>query len=413
MMTWVSVSGTALAVFLIMALYMSSRLEMLEIPPVSQRSRILYGQSIDYYHDQGSGSGMGINASLAAKLYENLDGIEKYSYVYPIWKGRNEVGRHDGDKIAIQGLGVDHEFWNIYDYKFISGTPFDKETIEAGINTAILTESAARRIFKEVDVAGREIDIDNIPYTVKGVVENQYPLLPDGNIDVFINFSPKNEKDKDNIFGHTNLRLLMKEGVDAEHIKKQVEKRYDDFNRELAKEGTRVQYHQQPYTAEEMTDSFGSNNDPNLKVRKRGKALVYIILLLLPAINLSSMTRSRLNSRVSEIGVRRAFGAKKTSIISQIFTENFILSLGGGLMGLFFSILFLLFLSGYFITNYDIMTGGSLAIVSVTPVIWHIFDWATFFIAIGACLVLNILSATIPAWKASLMHPANAISQSR
>ena len=142
------------------------------------------------------------------------------------------------------------------------------------------------------------------------------------------------------------------------------------------------------------------------------KGLIFVVLLLLPSINLSSMTRSRLRSRVSEIGVRRAFGAKKRNIISQIFMENFLMSLMGGIIGLGLSLLFLLFMSEYFITNVDIMS-ESMVRIDVAPVIWNIFDWTTFFISIGACFVLNILSATLPAWRASAVEPAQAISKSR
>ena len=124
------------------------------------------------------------------------------------------------------------------------------------------------------------------------------------------------------------------------------------------------------------------------------------------------MTRSRLRYRISEIGVRRAFGAKKRNIISQIFMENFLMSLMGGIIGLGLSILFLLFMSEYFITNVDILS-ESMVRIYVAPVIWNIFDWATFFIAIGACFVLNILSATLPSWRASAVKPALAISKTR
>ena len=412
MMTWVSISGTALAIFLIMALYISSRLEQLDISPVSQRNRILTAQSIDYYHQNGSMSGMGINYSLANKLYGNLDGIEKYSYVSPIW-GKNEVGPHNGDMISSQGLKVDDQYWKIYDYTFVSGGPFEKEEVNAGIKRVIITRSTARKIFNEEDVVGRELDVDNIPFIIKGVVEDPYPLLPDGNIEIFLNYTPQDTSDEDEFFGHTNLRLLMKEGIEPDYIKKQVEKRYEDLNRELKDNGTYVLYHEQPYTSEELIDPFGSNKSPKLKTRKREQALIYIILLLLPAINLSSMTRSRLNSRISEIGVRRAFGAKKSNIVSQIFMENFLMSIGGGILGLFFSILFLFFFSGFLIQNTDIVTGLSKAPVSLAPVIWNVFDWATFFIAIGACFILNILSATVPAWRASLVHPALAIAKSK
>ena len=50
--------------------------------------------------------------------------------------------------------------------------------------------------------------------------------------------------------------------------------------------------------------------------------LVIVILLLVPAINLSSMTLSRMRKRMSEIGVRKAFGATANVLLRQVFYEN-------------------------------------------------------------------------------------------
>ena len=47
--------------------------------------------------------------------------------------------------------------------------------------------------------------------------------------------------------------------------------------------------------------------------------LVIVILLLVPAINLSSMTLSRMRKRMSEIGVRKAFGATANVLLRQVF----------------------------------------------------------------------------------------------
>ena len=414
MMTWVSISGTALAIFLIMALFMADRLKQLEIPPMSERDRILTGQGIDFSDGKGSSaSGMGIDFELAKNLYTNLDGVERISFVKIIW-WKWGAGLRNGESVASEVMGVDDEFWKIYDYNFISGKPFEPEEIESALKLAVITESLARSIFKDTDVAGREIYIDDAPYMIKGVVEDQYPLLQDGSIGVFIPFVPEAQSSYyEGVFGNTNVRLLLKEKVDPKYIKQQVAKRYDDLNRISEKEKKKFSYHDQPYTSEDLNSgSFGSNNNPHVREKRIERGLYYTFLLLLPAINLSSMTRSRVRHRISEIGVRRAFGAKKRNIISQIFMENFLISLVGGFLGLGFSILFLLFMSEYFITNVDIMS-ESMVKIDVTPVIWNIFDWATFFIAIGACFVLNILSATLPAWRASSVEPALAISKSK
>lgn len=414
MMTWVSISGTALAIFLIMAIFMADRLKELDLAPVSERDRILTGQGIDFSDGEGtSASGMGIDFELAKKLYSDLDGVERISFIKIIW-GRWGVGLRNETSSASEVMGVDDEFWKIYDYKFVSGSPFEKEEIASALKLVIITQSLARRIFNETDVAGREINVDDAPYIIKGVVEDQYPLLPDGGIDVFITFTPEAKSNYyEGVFGNTNVRLLLKRGIDSGLIKQQVAKRYEDLNRISEKENKNFSYHDQPYTSEELNSgTFGSNNNPRVSAKRIERGLYYTFLLLLPAINLSSMTRSRLRHRISEIGVRRAFGVKKRNIIGQIFMENFLISLFGGLIGLGLSVLFLLFMSEYFITNVDIMS-DSMIRIDVSPVIWNIFDWTTFFIAIGACFVLNLLSATVPSWKAASIEPANAIAKSR
>lgn len=414
MVTWVSISGTALAVFLIMAIVMSDRIVNVSISPESNRHKILKGQNIDFSSQEGSsGSGLGIDYELAKRLYTNLEGVDKISFIAYSWNPY-DVGLPKKNTITAKGLEVDDEYWRIYDYHFISGAPFEKEEIEAGKNIAVITESIAREIFKETSVAGRDIDIDGKPYLIKGVVKDPFPLLPDGTVKVFTNFSKEYMPGfGEGIFGNTAVRLLLSDGATPEDVKFQVGKRYEDINREISSEKKELKYHQQPYTSEEMSaGSFGSNNDPKLKFKTRLRGLIYVILLLLPAINLSSMTQSRLQKRISEIGVRRAFGAKRKSIITQIFTENLILSLIGGIIGLGFSLIFIAFLSGYFVSVTD-LDFNAISTFNLSPVIWHVFDFSVFFIALGACFVLNLLSAFVPAWKASGVEPAVAISKIR
>ena len=75
-----------------------------------------------------------------------------------------------------------------------------------------------------------------------------------------------------------------------------------------------------------------------MKSARRERAIIFIILLLVPAINLSSMTQSRLRQRVAEIGVRRAFGSTRMEMVGQIIMENLVVTLLAGAVGLFISI---------------------------------------------------------------------------
>ena len=417
MVTWISISGTALAIFMVMTIYLSQGLYNLEMKPAANRSRILLGQGMHSQskENRSMAAGLSIDHDLALNLYGNLDGIEKISLVGS--RGSNDAGIKNGSSVSVQTLAVDEEFWNLYDYKFISGKPFDKAENVSGNNLAILRESTAKALFRDTDIVGEIIDIDNIPYTVRGVIEDSFILLPDGKINIFTNYNhtPENSSaDDGGIFGPVSVRLLMKPGVQPDYIKQQVSKKYEDANREFSKINQELVYHQQPYTSEEIAiGGFGSNTDPELPKRKRESAIIYTLLLLLPAINLSNMTRSRLIHRVTEIGVRRAFGAKRISIITQIFSENLLMTFIGGCIGLSLSLLFMAFLSGYFMPisepgNYLLSESSK-----VSSVVWNLFNFKVFFFALGGCFILNVLSATLPSWRASLMQPATAISKSK
>ena len=111
MVTWVSISGTALAIFLIMAIFMADRLDTLDMAPDTNRSRILIGMGIHFTTDNGFHASNGIDHEFATKLYGNLDGIERTSYYtegfsYPI-------SLPQGKDFKVEPLSVDHEYWKM------------------------------------------------------------------------------------------------------------------------------------------------------------------------------------------------------------------------------------------------------------------------------------------------------------
>ena len=145
----------------------------------------------------------------------------------------------------------------------------------------------------------------------------------------------------------------------------------------------------------------GSNITPDDKEQRQQRYLLYTLLLLVPAINLSTMLQSRLRRRVSEFGVRRAFGCTRTRIITDIITENFIITLIGGVLGLALGVVFALTYTGLFDSN----PGSNFT----TPTLSVLLNWRITLSAVAACFVLNLISAAVPAWQASRLNPVNAI----
>ncbi len=134
---------------------------------------------------------------------------------------------------------------------------------------------------------------------------------------------------------------------------------------------------------------------------------VIVILLLVPAINLSSMTLSRMRKRMSEIGVRKAFGATANVLLRQVFYENLLLTLIAGAVGMLFSYACTFLLNDFLFSNSE--NRAQIGETSLSADM--LFSPWIFLAAFIFCLLLNLLSACIPAWRASRMNITDALNQ--
>lgn len=128
---------------------------------------------------------------------------------------------------------------------------------------------------------------------------------------------------------------------------------------------------------------------------------ILLILLLIPAINLSGLSLSRIKKRTEEIGIRKAFGAKKYTILIQVLFENLITSVIGGVIGLALSYVVVFQMRDWLLDIAADSTIPASTLISF-PVLLAIF---------AVCLIINLLSAGIPAYRASRMKIINSLNQ--
>jgi ABC-type antimicrobial peptide transport system permease subunit len=140
--------------------------------------------------------------------------------------------------------------------------------------------------------------------------------------------------------------------------------------------------------------------------------ILLLLLLLLPAINLSGLVSNRMESRVAEMGIRKAFGAKRTTLLREVISENLALTLLGGLAGYLLSWLFISLIRNnsvflmIFEREYDPVNN-----VSLQPDMF--FTPLLFLVAFLCCAVLNLMAALIPAWTSLRKPIVESLNQKR
>lgn len=401
----VSFIATVMSVFLFMVVAILQRLQTIPFAPESCRDRLLVGEFFHYKSIDGSGgeSSGGMSYSLARQIYGGLDGVESEAFMQPDLTTKN-VGGQVEKNFQAYCRGVDAGFFKVFDHPLVSGRYFTADEVNAGLPLIVISERTARRAFGTTDCAGKPLLLNHRKYTVSGVVKDNSFLATTACGDVFIATGPAASASNDDVyFGNTAAALVVKDGVSFSSIREQVKARYAVLDTELKPQGFKSVNHGSPYDQATIASGLGGSNMTPDDSSQTMYYILYAILLVVPALNLSSLLHSRMHKRISEIGVRRAFGCTRRRVVTDILWENFLVTLAGGFVGVTAGIVFAMTYSGLY-ENIDTYGSG------LTPALDSVINWGTIAIAVGVCFILNLISASVPAWQASRLNPVEAIN---
>lgn len=403
----VSVVATAFTIFLVMTMSVIDRVKTAEFTPETNRSRMLVATGVHIEDDNGGGSSP-LSIPFLHELYDSIDGVEALA-IFTANPDPIDVSVPGKAPLNLNYKGVDNGFWKVFEFEFIAGSPFDTEKVvwdNTGSVPVVVTESVARRLYGTTDVVGNLLDVTRIPRRICGVVKDVSPLASLAYAQLYfpIYYEPGPvAMDRSAFFGRCNGAVLARSKEDFSSIRTEVAERYKAINRRINPFGWEIIPHDQPYTVAEAATVRGTNSNPE---ERSYWWVPYLLLILVPAINLSSMTSSLLRRRRIEIGVRRAFGASIAKIMVGVLTENLMVTVIGAAIGLGVSWLFVWLGIGYLVSPN--ITVRLFLPVSVSPAV--LFSWVTFGIAAGTALLLNIFSSGLPAWNAARRNPVEALS---
>ena len=95
-----------------------------------------------------------------------------------------------------------------------------------------------------------------------------------------------------------------------------------------------------------------------MKQTVRQLAYVLQAQLFIPALHLGGLISSRMDRRLGELGVRRAYGATSRMLVNQVLWENLLLTLLGGVAGMLVSWGILLSARGWILSLGTAKWGG-------------------------------------------------------
>lgn len=402
----VYIIGTGLAISMVMVMAVVYHIRTAAIAPEINRDRMLYLTRALYVKEKGSINGF-IGTGTAKECLFNLKTPEAvsvathsfFSFVSGDFFARLPGG-DDPVKVSIKGTNAD--FWRVFRFNFIEGGAYETEEFQSGIPRIVLSRSTALRLFKRTDVTGQALLLNEVEYTVSGIVSDVSAITPAVNADVWIPYTSLSQmQDKteegDVVTGYLEAYVLARTKRDFGTIQQELDEQVRRYNTMLA--GGKMEM-PMPFLEHDRKVLYALTNDEQADLVQVTLILLFIVglFLLIPALNLSGLNDSRMQDRMSELGLRKAFGATRGVLFTQVFIENLMLMLPGGLVGLCVSWGLVSLLRNLLLTPdfFSMQTGG----VSLSLTSGMLVNFEVFFYAFGACLILNMLSSFIPVWRA-------------
>ncbi len=314
----------------------------------------------------------------------------------------------EGNDFSVSAIYTDPGFFKIYEFEFIEGTSFSQADFDSGVRTVVISDKLAQKAFHQTTgVVGKMLNYDMNDYRVCGVVKAGSKLGSMSYSDVYLPYKTLPSYQQTFYYDEVGaffVRFKVKNKAQAEALQEELDAVIANVNQQNNGEKTVSTRPMRPHFSMVFDDLYwGNGYKVNFWILLKYFLPILMVLLLIPALNLSGMISSRMEDRLAEMGVRKSFGASRSVLLSQVMWENLILTLAGGLVGLIIAWSMLLLGKSWIFTLFEDYP-DALYDNSVTVTGEMLFSPTVFITALLVCIIINLLSALIPAWN-SLRKP--------
>ena len=258
---------------------------------------------------------------MAKEVQEKIPGVKYASHAtYPkaklITVGENKLGS--------KAVFTDQAFIKILDYKFIKG---NSAQVLKDINSIILTKSFAEKLFGNEDPINKTVKLENQDVLKVEAVIEDVPANSSIKFDCIMPWALFEKTEpwvKEGNWGN-NMCLTLVQLQDNRFFEKANATMEGIYKRNQKESLSVALLH--PLTKWHLYDDFQNGKSVGGKIEQlRIFLLLAFCILLIACVNFMNLSTARSEGRAKEVGVRKAIGSTRKSLISQFFLESILIT---------------------------------------------------------------------------------------
>ena len=274
----------------------------------------------------------------------------------------------------------------IFDMKIQFGRPFDQNDTDHRTPVVMLGYDTARILFPEnaSQSIGQEVTLNGQLFTVIGTMEKRKQGISGG----------ANPEDNIAVMPVTTLRKLYPNKKDYVIFAKASEPKMVS---EAVEEMRELLRRKRRLSSDKPDDFALFTSDYFLDLWNKISGLVFLLMfavasvgLIVGGIGVMNIMLVSVTERTREIGVRKAIGARRNSILAQFLIEAVTLSAIAGVIGVLFG------------SGLTLLLRYGLSVPATLSVFWIVT-------ALVLCAFIGIGFGVYPAWKAARLDPVEAL----
>lgn len=282
-------------------------------------------------------------------------------------------------------VGTNQDYVKTTDLKFEEGRFFSEIESNSGRRVCILGGEVAAKLFPTGNGVGQIVKIRGNKYEVLGINEKQGSFLfgnfnPDNMIYIPIEAMFKDFQSRRRGGGIT-IAVRAPSNQEVAAVKEEAIS--------LMRRIRGLKYNEEDDFSINQQDALLDIINSQVGVIQIAGLFITGLALFVGAIGIMNIMFVSVKERTREIGIRKAIGAKRRTILGQFITESAAICLIGGMIGLFIAIL-----GAKIIEQYDFPVS-----VQIDAVV----------LAIGISLITGVLSGIAPAYTAAKMDAVEAL----